>query len=242
MRKTILITGAAKRIGREIALSSFRKGWDIVIHYNSSKSDAQVLADEMNARRDNSAIIAQANLDNADEVIKLVDQTLSKNNRIDALVNNASAFYPTPIGNFSEDDWNLLMGSNLKAPLFLIQSFFKELKKNKGFIINITDVNVDKALINHSIYLAAKSGLQTLTRSLAKELAPDIRVNAIAPGAILEPPNTEWTTEQKNIIINSVPLGRMGAEKDIADAAIFLSEAEYVTGQILNIDGGKSLR
>ena len=241
MSKTILITGAAKRIGREIALSFFNKGWDIVIHYNSSKNDAQVLADEMNARRDNSAIIAQANLDNADEVIKLVDQTLSKNNRIDALVNNASTFYPTPIGNFSEDDWNLLMGSNLKAPLFLIQSFFKELKKNKGFIINITDINVDKFLINHSIYLAAKSGLQTLTRSLAKELAPDIRVNAIAPGAILEPPNTEWTTEQKNIIINSVPLGRMGAEKDIADAAIFLSEAEYVTGQILNIDGGKSL-
>ena len=241
MSKTILITGAAKRIGREIALSFFDKGWDIVIHYNSSKNDAQVLADEMNARRDNSAIIAQANLDNADEVIKLVDQTLSKNNRIDALVNNASTFYPTPIGNFSEDDWNLLMGSNLKAPLFLIQSFFKELKKNKGFIINITDINVDKALINHSIYLAAKSGLQTLTRSLAKELAPEIRVNAIAPGAILEPPNTEWTTEQKNIIINSVPLGRMGAEKDIADAAIFLSEAEYITGQILNIDGGKSL-
>ena len=157
------------------------------------------------------------------------------------MVNNASTFYPTPIGDFSEDDWNSLMGSNLKAPLFLMQSFSKELKKNKGFIINITDINVDKALINHSIYLAAKSGLQTLTQALAKELAPDIRVNAIAPGVILEPPNTEWTTEQKNTIINSVPLGRMGSEKDIADAAIFLSEAEYVTGQILNIDGGKSL-
>ena len=241
MSKTILITGAAKRIGREIALSFFNKGWDIVIHYNSSKNDAQVLADEMNAQRDDSAIIAQANLDNADEIIKLADQTLSKNNRIDALVNNASTFYPTPIVDFSEDDWNSLMGSNLKAPLFLMQSFSKELKKNKGFIINITDINVDKALINHSIYLAAKSGLQTLTQALAKELAPDIRVNAIAPGVILEPPNTEWTTEQKNTIINSVPLGRMGSEKDIADAAIFLSEAEYVTGQILNIDGGKSL-
>ena len=241
MSKTILITGAAKRIGREIALSFFNKGWDIVIHYNSSKNDAQVLADEMNAQRDDSAIIAQANLDNADEIIKLADQTLSKNNRIDALVNNASTFYPTPIGDFSEDDWNSLMGSNLKAPLFLMQSFSKELKKNKGFIINITDINVDKALINHSIYLAAKSGLQTLTQALAKELAPDIRVNAIAPGVILEPPNTEWTIEQKNNIINSVPLGRMGTEKDIADAAIFLSEAEYVTGQILNIDGGKSL-
>jgi len=157
------------------------------------------------------------------------------------LINNASTFYPTPVGTFSEENWNALMGSNLKAPLFLIQSFHKELEKNQGFIINITDINVDKALINHSIYLAAKSGLQTLTKSLAKELAPNIRVNAIAPGAILEPPNIEWTTEQKKNIIHAVPMKRMGTEKDIVDAAMYLSEAEYVTGQILNIDGGKSL-
>ena len=157
------------------------------------------------------------------------------------MINNASTFYPTPIGTFSEESWNALMGSNLKAPLFLIQSFYKELEKNKGFIINVTDINVDRALVNHSIYLAAKSGLQTLTKSLAKELAPNIRVNAIAPGAILEPPNLEWTAEQKNNIINAVPMKKMGTEKDIVDAAIYLSEAEYVTGQILNIDGGKSL-
>ena len=241
MNKTILITGAAKRIGREMALSFFSKGWDIVIHYNGSKEEAEALADEMNFERSNSAIIVQANLDNANEVTQLVEKTLSKNSRIDALINNASTFYPTPIGTFSEENWNALMGSNLKAPLFLIQSFHKELEKNKGFIINITDINVDRALVNHSIYLAAKSGLQTLTRSLAKELAPNIRVNAIAPGAILEPPNVEWTTEQKNNIINTVPMKRMGTEKDIVDAAIYLSEAEYVTGQILNIDGGKSL-
>ena len=241
MNKTILITGAAKRIGREMALSFFSKGWDIVIHYNGSKEEAEALADEMNSERTNSAIIAQANLDNANEVTQLVEKTLSKNSRIDALINNASTFYPTPIGTFSEENWNALMGSNLKAPLFLIQSFHKELEKNKGFIINVTDINVDKALVNHSIYLAAKSGLQTLTKSLAKELAPNIRVNAIAPGAILEPPNVEWTTEQKNNIINAVPMKRMGTEKDIVDAAIYLSEAEYVTGQILNIDGGKSL-
>ena len=241
MNKTILITGAAKRIGKEIALSFFKKGWDIVIHYNTSSRDAQDLADEMNAKRSNSAVIIQANLDKADEIKKLADQTISKNGPIDALINNASTFYPTPIGSFSEDSWNALMGSNLKAPLFLIQSFREELKKNKGFIINITDINVEKALVNYSIYLAAKSGLKTLTKSLAKELAPDIRVNAIAPGAILEPPNVEWTTEQKNNIINSVPMGRMGTEKDVADAAIYLSEAEYVTGQILNIDGGKSI-
>ena len=241
MNKRILITGAAKRIGKEMALSFFNKGWDIVIHYNTSNNDAKALADKMNSERSNSAMLVQANLDNASEVEKLVDQILSKNVSIDALINNASTFYPTPMGTLSEENWNALMGSNLKAPLFLIQSFHKELEKNKGFIINVTDVNVDKALINHTIYLAAKSGLQTLTKSLAKELAPNIRVNAIAPGAILEPPNVEWTSEQKNNIINAVPMKKMGTEKDIVDAAIYLSEAEYVTGQILNIDGGKSL-
>ena len=241
MNKTILITGAAKRIGREMAKAFFDRGWDIVIHFNNSIEDALSLADQMNAQRSNSALIIQANLDHAKDIEKLADQALSKNSRIDALINNASTFYPTPIGTFTEDNWEALMGSNLKAPLFLIQEFCEELKKNSGFIINVTDINVDKALINHSIYLAAKSGLQTLTRALAKELAPDIRVNAIAPGAILEPPNVEWTIEQKNKIINSVPMARMGTEKDIVDAAIYLSEAEYVTGQILNIDGGKSL-
>ena len=241
MNKTILITGAAQRIGKELALSFFNKGWDIIIHFNSSKVEAENLADKMNSERSNSAMIVQANLDNPDEITKLVKRTLSKNSRIDALINNASTFYPTPIGTFSEENWNALMGSNLKAPLFLIQSFHKELEKNKGFIINVTDINVDRALVNHSIYLAAKSGLQTLTKSLAKELAPNVRVNAIAPGAILEPPNTEWSTEQKNNIIQAVPMKKMGTEKDIVDAAIYLSEAEYVTGQILNIDGGKSL-
>ena len=241
MNKRILITGAAKRIGKEMALSFFNKGWNIVIHYNSSKEEAEALAHKMNSERSNSAMLVQANLDNANEVEKLAEKILSKNGSIDALINNASTFYPTPIGTFSEENWNALMGSNLKAPLFLIQSLHKELEKNKGFIINVTDINVDRALVNHSIYLAAKSGLQTLTKSLAKELAPYIRVNAIAPGAILEPPNTEWTSEQKNNIINAVPMKRMGTEKDIVDAAIYLSEAEYVTGQILNIDGGKSL-
>ena len=241
MNKTILITGAAKRIGREMAKAFFDRGWDIVIHFNNSIEDARSLADQMNAQRSNSALIIQANLDHAKDIEKLADLALSKNGRIDALINNASTFYPTPIGTFTEDNWEALMGSNLKAPLFLIQAFCEELKKNSGFIINVTDINVDKALINHSIYLAAKSGLQTLTRSLAKELAPDIRVNGIAPGAILEPPNVEWTIEQKNKIINSVPMARMGTEKDIVDAAIYLSEAEYVTGQILNIDGCKSL-
>jgi len=241
MNQTILITGAAKRVGKEMALSFFKKGWNIIIHYNSSNEDAQSLADEMNAQRKNSAFIIQANLDNAEDVLKLAETALSLSGRIDGLINNASTFYPTPMGSFSEEHWEALMGSNLKAPLFLTQFLCETLRKNKGFIINITDINVNKALTNHSIYLAAKSGLQTITQSLAKELAPEIRVNAIAPGAILEPPNVTWTKEQKDNIIKLIPMSRMGNEKDIADAAIYLSEAEYVTGQILNVDGGKSL-
>ena len=241
MNQTILITGAAKRVGKEMALSFFKKGWNIIIHYNSSNGDAQSLADEMNAQRKNSAFIIQANLDNAEDVLKLAETAVSFSGRIDGLINNASTFYPTPMGSFSEEHWEALMGSNLKAPLFLTQFLCETLRKNKGFIINITDINVNKALTNHSIYLAAKSGLQTITQSLAKELAPDIRVNAIAPGAILEPPNVTWTKEQKDNIIKLIPMSRMGNEKDIADAAIYLSEAEYVTGQILNVDGGKSL-
>ena len=241
MNQTILITGAAKRVGKEMALSFFKKGWNIIIHYNSSIEDAQSLADEMNAQRKNSAFIIQANLDNAEDVLKLAETALSLSGRIDGLINNASTFYPTPMGSFSEEHWEALMGSNLKAPLFLTQFLCETLRKNKGFIINITDINVNKALTNHSIYLAAKSGLQTITQSLAKELAPDIRVNAIAPGAILEPPNVTWTKEQKDKIIKLIPMSRMGNETDIADAAIYLSEAEYVTGQILNVDGGKSL-
>ena len=241
MNKTILITGAAKRVGKEMALSFFKKGWNIIIHYNSSSKDAQSLADELNAERKNSATIIQANLDNANDITELAEKSLSISGSINGLINNASTFYPTPIGSFSQENWDALMGSNLKAPLFLIQLLCDELKKNNGFIINITDINVDKALMNHSIYLAAKSGLQTLTKSLAKELAPNVRVNAIAPGAILEPPNVTWTKEQKDNIIKLIPMSRMGCEKDIADAAIYLSEAEYVTGQILNVDGGKSL-
>ena len=195
----------------------------------------------MNAKRKNSAFLIQGNLDNADDVLRIAETSLSVSGSIDGLINNASTFYPTPMGSLSQKNWDALMGSNLKAPLFLIQSLCDSLRKNKGFIINITDINVNRALINHSIYLAAKSGLQTITQSLAKELAPDIRVNAIAPGAILEPPDVTWTKEQKDNIIKLIPMSRMGNEKDIADAAIYLSEAEYVTGQILNVDGGKSL-
>ena len=241
MKKVILITGAAKRIGRELAWAFFKKEWNIIIHFNASKTDANHLAGEMNALRANSASIIQANLDQSKDVELLAKQALIKYDRLDALINNASTFYPTPIEKFSENDWDALMGSNLKAPLFLIQALYEELKKNNGFVINVTDVNINRTLKNHSIYLAAKSGLNTITRALAKDLAPYIRVNAIAPGAILEPPNAQWTDDEKSKIIDTIPLGRMGTEDEIAKAAIFLAESSYVTGQTLNIDGGKSL-
>ena len=241
MNKVILITGAAKRIGKEIAKEFFAAGSNVIIHFNNSDKDAANLCDELNAIRSNGAIAIQANLDNLDDVQSLADTAMSAFGRIDGLVNNASTFYPTPMGEFSEDDWDALMGSNLKAPLFLIQALHQELKKQSGFVVNITDINIKRSIKNHSIYLAAKSGLDSLTQSLAKDLAPEIRVNAIAPGAILEPPNKTWTDEEKNNILRAVPLKKLGTEIDIAKAVIFLAESQYITGQTLNIDGGKSL-
>ena len=241
MNKVILITGAAKRIGKEIAKEFFAAGSNVIIHFNNSDKDATNLCDELNAIRSNGAKAIQANLDNLDDVKYLADKAMSAFGRIDGLINNASTFYPTPMGEFSEEDWNALMGSNLKAPLFLIQELHQELKKQSGFVVNITDINIKRSIKNHSIYLAAKSGLDSLTQSLAKDLAPEIRVNAIAPGAILEPPNKTWTDEEKNNILRAVPLKKLGTEIDIAKAVIFLAESQYITGQTLNIDGGKSL-
>ena len=241
MKKVILITGAAKRIGREIAKEFFNSGANVIIHFNRSERDAVHLCDELNAIRANSAVSIQANLDHLNEVDALAKAALAAFGRIDGLVNNASTFYPTPMGEFKTQDWDALMGSNLKAPLFLIQALHHELKKQSGFIINVTDININRSISNHSIYLAAKSGLSSITQSLAKDLAPEIRVNAIAPGAILEPSNKTWTDEEKNNILNAVPLKKMGTESDIAKATLFLAESQYITGQTLNIDGGKSL-
>ena len=241
MKKVILITGAAKRIGKEIAKEFFAAGSNVIIHFNNSDKDAANLCDELNAIRSNGAIAIQANLDNLDDVKYLAEKAMSAFGHIDGLINNASTFYPTPMGEFSEKDWDALMGSNLKAPLFLIQELLQELKKQSGFIVNITDINIKRSIKNHSIYLAAKSGLDSLTQSLAKDLAPEIRVNAVAPGAILEPPNKTWTEEDKNNILSAVPLKKLGTEIDIAKAVIFLAESQYITGQTLNIDGGKSL-
>ena len=241
MNKTIFITGAAKRIGKEIALTFKELGWNIIIHYNSSKKDADDLANEINKDNPNSAKTVQGNLDIKEDVQKILSEVSETFPTIDVLVNNASTFYPTPIDEISEDHWERLIGSNLKGPLFLIQGLKEQLKSSKGSIINITDTNLSKGVPNFSIYSAAKAGLEAITKGLARELAPDIKVNAIAPGAMLEPPDVTWTEEQKNKVIENIPLNRMGSEKDIADAVSFLARSEYITGQIIKVDGGRSL-
>ena len=241
MNKTIFITGAAKRIGKEIAITFKELKWNIIIHYNSSKDDAEKLASEINEVNKDTAKIVQGDLDKTDDVENIITEVQKMFPTIDLLINNASTFYPTPIDEISENHWEKLVGSNLKGPLFLIQGLKEKLKSSKGSIINITDTNLSKGVANYSIYSAAKAGLESITKGLARELAPEIKVNAIAPGAMLEPPDVTWTEEQKAKVIDSIPLKRMGSEKDIAEAVKFLAHSQYITGQIIKVDGGRSL-
>ena len=241
MKKTIFITGAAKRIGKEIALCFSEMGWNIIIHYNSSKKDADELANKINKDNPDTARAVQGNLDKEADIAKILNDIDGMFPSLDLLVNNASTFYPTPIKEISENHWEKLIGSNLKGPLFLIQGLKEKLKASNGSIINITDTNLTKGVANYSIYSAAKAGLEAITKGLARELAPEIKVNAIAPGAMLEPPNVTWTEDQKNKVIETIPLNRMGSEQDIAEAVKFLAHSEYITGQIIKVDGGRSL-
>jgi pteridine reductase len=199
------------------------------------------LAKEINNANKNTAITVQGNLDVKEDVNAIIKEVLDAFPSIDLLINNASTFYPTPIDDISEEHWEKLVGSNLKGPLFLIQGLKQKLKESKGSIINITDTNLSKGVANYSIYSAAKAGLESITKGLARELAPEIKVNAIAPGAMLEPPDVTWTEEQKSKVIESIPLKRMGSEKDIAEAVNFLAHSQYITGQIIKVDGGRSL-
>ena len=241
MNKTIFITGAAKRIGKAIALTFNDLGWNIIIHYNSSKKDADELASKINKDNPDTARTVQGNLDKEADIVKILNDINDMFPSLDLLVNNASTFYPTPIEEISEEHWEKLIGSNLKGPLFLIQGLKDKLKASNGSIINITDTNLSKGVPNYSIYSAAKAGLEAITKGLARELAPEIKVNAIAPGAMLEPPDITWTEDQKNKVIESIPLNRMGSEQDIAEAVKFLAHSEYITGQIIKVDGGRSL-
>ena len=240
--KVALITGGAKRIGAAIATTLHGAGMDLVIHFRHSAAEAQSLADTLNETRPDSVVLVEGDLENSEDCTSLAQQAIDAFGRMDALINNASAFFPTPIGEVTNDHWEALMGVNLKAPFFLSQACAEALESTHGVIINLTDIYAERPLPNHPVYSTSKAGLVALTRSLAQELGPDVRVNAIAPGAIIWPEFGD-SEENQNEILRRTPLGRLGKPQDIAGTVLFLlRDAPFITGQIINVDGGRSAR
>lgn len=239
--KIILVTGAARRIGAAIVTRLHENGARVAIHYHGSAEDAELLAAGLNRVREDSAKTFQSDLQNTSGLIRLIESVVAWGNRLDGLINNASSFYPTPVGNITEEQWDELIGTNLKAPLFLSQAAAPHLQKCGGAIVNIVDIHSQRPLRNHAVYGSAKAGLAMLTRSLAKDLAPDVRVNGVSPGAILWPEDG-MTDKIQQTILQQIPLQRTGEPEDIAACVIYLlRDATYVTGQIIAVDGGRSI-
>lgn len=235
-----LVTGGGRRIGAEIVRVLHAADYRLVIHYSRSTAEAVELAAELNSKRANSASLVSGNLQDFASYQAIADEAVNAYGRLDLLVNNASTFHPTPVGDITESAWDDLLGSNLKAPTFLSQALVPALKRSQGNIVNIVDVHARQPMAAHSVYCSAKAGLQMLTLSLAKELGPDIRVNGVAPGAILWADN-ESDAQQQAEIVSRTALKRMGSPADIAQAVLYLAGAGYVTGHILDVDGGRSL-
>ncbi|MDH5446266.1 MAG: pteridine reductase [Gammaproteobacteria bacterium] len=239
--KVALITGAAHRIGAETARTLHAEGMRLVLHYRHSRKAAQALQKELNDARADSVILVQADLLTTNGLPTIIQQCIDSFGQLDVLINNASTFYPTQIGSVNEDQWEDLIGSNLKAPFFLSQAAAPYLAKQQGCIINIVDVHADRPLKTYPVYSTAKAGLVMLTKAMAVELGPDIRVNAVAPGAILWPENIDEVTKQR--IVNRTVLKRKGEPHDIANAILYLiKDAGYMSGQVLTVDGGRSLK
>lgn len=238
--KVALITGGAHRIGAALARALHALGMRLVIHYLSSEQAAHALQDELLARRSDSVLLLRGDLNHGENLLRhLVHQTMASCGRLDVLINNASRFYPTPIGEATEKDWDDIVGTNLRAPFFLSQAAAPYLKKTGGCIVNIADIYGDRPLRGYPIYSIAKAGLIMLTKSLARELGPEVRVNAIAPGAILWP-EQGLDEMSKQRIISRTPLKRSGDPEDIARTAVFLiRDAGFITGQVLVVDGGR---
>ena len=240
--KVALVTGASRRLGRAISCMLHENNYNIVIHYNRSSNDATQLCDELNTVRANSAVIVAAELADHSSIQELADVAAGQWNRLDLLVNNASAFYPTSIGSTSQEQWDELMASNARAPFFLSQAVAASLASTNGCIINMIDIHADTPLSGHTVYCMAKAALASMTKSLAIELAPKVRVNGISPGAILWPENDPgFSPDDQENILKGIPLKRPGTEQDIAQTALFLASSPYITGQILAVDGGRSL-
>ena len=239
--RVALVTGASRRIGAAIVRGLHAAGYRVLLHYHRSADEARQLAEELNAERPGSILTQQADLDDTAALSGLVNRAIDAWGRLDALVNNASTFYPTPLGTVTESQWDALLGSNLKAPFFLCQAAAPQLARRQGAIVNLVDVYAERPLKDYPVYSIAKAGLAALTRSLAVELAPNVRVNGVAPGAILWPEQTDGGQTQADILAR-IPLARSGSPVDIAGAVRFLLEgAPYVTGQIIAVDGGRSV-
>ncbi|CAA6805953.1 MAG: FolM Alternative dihydrofolate reductase 1 [uncultured Thiotrichaceae bacterium] len=239
--RTVLITGAAKRIGAAVCRVLHESGANLIIHYRSSQDEANTLAASLNAIRPGSVFTIQADLCKTAEIPRLIERCLTFTGQIDVLINNASSFYPTLVGEITEKHWDDLLCSNVKAPLFLAQAATTELKKRKGCIINIVDIHGMRPLKKYPVYSSAKAALIMLTKSLAKELGPEIRVNGVAPGAILWPED-EMNQVSQDELIAKTALKREGNPDDIAAAIKYLIEdAEYTTGHIIPVDGGRTL-
>lgn len=241
--KVILITGGAKRVGAAICRLLHAEGASLMIHYRSSTSEARALQAELNLQRANSVTIIQGDLLNLATLPNLVQETVNNFGRLDVLINNASSYYPTEIGEISDEQWEDLTGSNLKAPLFLSQAAAPELRKHQGCIINITDMHVERPKKGYIVYSVAKAGLVTLTKSLAHELSPEVRVNAVAPGPVMWPEdNPQFDEVYRQRVISQTLLKRIGEPNDVAKAVRFLiQDAPFITGQIIAVDGGRSL-
>ncbi|HKD55665.1 MAG TPA: pteridine reductase [Steroidobacteraceae bacterium] len=238
--KTALVTGAARRVGAGIVRGLHAAGANVVLHYRSSADDAAELAKELNGVRPGSTVLAECDLLETEQLPALVKVARDAFGGLDVLVNNASTFYPTPVGDITAIDWDDLIGSNLKAPLFLSQAAAPLLKEARGVIVNLADIHGIKPLRRYPVYSIAKAGLIMLTKSLARELGPHVRVNAIAPGPIMWPEGGIDSALQEKII-DRTALKRLGTPEDVARACLFfVTEAPYVTGQVLAVDGGRS--
>ncbi len=241
--KAILVTGGAKRVGAAICRRLHAAGASIAIHYRSSVQEAQALREELNELRADSAEMFQADLLDLEALPGLINEVISKFGQLDVLVNNASSFYATSLADIDKNHWDDLIGTNLKAPLFLAQAAAAELGRCQGCIVNIADIHAERPMHGHLLYSAAKAGLVALTKGLAQEMAPQVRVNAIAPGVIIWPESESWQDpEQRRKIVANTLLKREGEPDDIAKTAKFLiSEAPYITGQVISVDGGRSI-
>jgi pteridine reductase len=241
--KAVLITGGARRVGASIARRLHAAGANLIVHYRTSAAAARSLERELAAGRPGSVVLLQADLLKPASPASLIKDAIRAHGRLDALVNNASSFYATAMGDITERAWDDLVGTNLKAPLFLSQAAARELKKNQGAIVNIIDIHAEFPMKSYVVYSTAKGGLLALTRSLARELGPEVRVNGVAPGTILWPEDESWKDElARQRIMNQTALKRIGEPDDIAKAVEFLlTGAPYITGQVLAVDGGRSV-